>query len=354
MRKVGIGLAVVLVIAIALYFRFRQPSGPTETAYAGNREVTIWSTTAQVREPVATAKYGEKLLVLNRSQDQVQVKTTGGAVGWISESDLLSADLWQRAADLESTAGKSPIEAEGHTHAISNLHVEAGRESPRVRQLNKSVPLDVYMRKVVDVPVAPSAMAAAATVPAADRDSNGASQGSVADTTAATPAPATKKEDWWLVRAHLADQTTVSGWILGRFIDLDVPAPLPDYASAAGMRSVAWFQLDKVADASGGAKAQYLLVGDKGPEGQPCDFTQMRVFTWGAQKQRYETAYVESDVCGKLPVKITPAAKPGGDVLFAFQDLSDGAQRTYRMERTIVRRVRENGSKPAKRKHAHG
>lgn len=351
MKKVGIGFAVVLVIAIALYLRFRHPSGPSETAYAGNREVTVWSTTAQVREPVATAKYGEKLLVMGRSQDQVQVKTASGAIGWISESDLLSADLWQRAADLEATAGKSPIEAEGHTHAISNLHVEAGRESPRVRQLNKSVPLDVYIRKVVDVPVTPNAMSPAATIPAADKDSTG---GAAADVQAAAPAPATKKEDWWLVRAHLADRTTVSGWILGRFIDLDVPAPLPDYASAAGMRSVAWFELDKVADANGGAKPQYLLVGDKGPEGQPCDFTQMRVFTWGAQKQRYETAYVDSDVCGKLPVKITSAAKPGGDVLFSFQDLGDGAQRTYRMERTIVRRVREDGSQPAKRKHAHG
>ena len=100
MKKVGIGLAVVLVVALALYLRFRHPSGPTETAYAGNREVTIWSTTAQVREPVATAKYGEKLVVLGRSQDQVQVKTVSGAVGWISEGDLLSADLWQRAADL--------------------------------------------------------------------------------------------------------------------------------------------------------------------------------------------------------------------------------------------------------------
>jgi len=345
MKKVGIGFAVVLVVGLALYLRFRHPSGPTETSYAGNREVTIWSTTAQVREPVATAKYGEKLVVLGRSQDQVQVKTVSGAVGWISEGDLLSADLWQRAADLEAMAGKSPIEAEGHTHAISNLHVDAGRESPRVRQLSKGVQLDIYTRKVADAPTPPNA--AAATVPAVEKE------GSSEQATDAT-APAAKKEDWWLVRAHLADQTTVSGWILGRFIDLDVPAPLPDYASAAGMRSVAWFQLDKVAEANGEAKPQYLLVGDKGPEGQPCDFTQMRVFTWGAQKQRYETAYVESDVCGKLPVNITPAAKPGGDVLFAFQDLGDGALRTYRMERTIVRRVREGGSQPAKRKHGHG
>ena len=46
-------------------------------------------------------------------------------------------------------------------------------------------------------------------------------------------APRRKKEDWWLVRAHSADQTSMAGWILGRFIDLDVPAPLPDYASSA-------------------------------------------------------------------------------------------------------------------------
>lgn len=339
MRKLLIGFMVVLVIGAAVYFRFRRPRGPIEVAYAGNRDVTLWSTTAQVREAVATVNYGDRLDVLQRSQDQAQVRTASGAVGWIDASDLLSADVWQRAKEVEARAAGLPIEARGHTHAISNLHVEAGRDSPRIRQLAKSIPVDLFERKVVDAPVASAS---------GEKD---ASAGLPSDA-GATPV---KKEDWWLVRAHLPDQTTVSGWILGRFVDLDVPAPLPDYASAAGMHIVAWFELNRVADAAG-AKPQYLLVASRGPEGQPCDFTLMRVFTWSAQRQRYETAYVESDLCGALPVNLTPATALGGDVTFSFADSSGEAAetRTYRMHQTIVRRVREDGSAPAKRMHAHG
>ena len=78
-----------------------------------------------------------------------------------------------------------------------------------------------------------------------------------------------------------------------------------------------------------------------------------RSYTWGQKKERYETAFVESDVCGKLPVKITKASTPGGDVRFEFQNLSGkGTEaRTYMMKQTVVRRVREAGeAKPSKRK----
>jgi hypothetical protein len=341
MRKILIGFVVVLAISTVLYVRFRRPSRPRELAYVGSRELTLWSTTAQVREPVAMVKYGEPLNVLGRFEDQVQVQTTSGSVGWINETDLLSADLWQRANDLEALAGKSPVEARGHTHGISNLHVDAGRESPRIRQLSKGLPVDLYERTVVSA--APSAAAGDGKSPSSSSSSDQA-------------APPVKKEDWWLVRAHLPDQTSVSGWILGRFVDLDVPPPLPDYASAAAMRIVAWFELNRVADRSTGSKPQYLLVGTRGPEGQPCDFTMMRVFTWGQQKQRYETAYVESNMCGKLPMNFKEPSAPEADVLFWFEDFRNGAneERKYRMERTVVRRINEGGSESSKRRHARG
>jgi hypothetical protein len=83
----------------------------------------------------------------------------------------------------------------------------------------------------------------------------------------------------------------------------------------------------------------------------------MRVFTWGNQRQRYETAFVESDLCGKLPVKLAPATTPGGDVAFSFEDMSSGApeERLYRMHQTIVRRVKNQGSvaAPVARKKRH-
>jgi hypothetical protein len=344
MRKLLFGLAVVLVVCFAAYLRFRHSDGPLEVAYAGNRETTLWSTTAQVRESVGTAHYGDRLEILARSQDQVQVRTASGLTGWMTENELLSAALWQKAKDLDSQAAAEPVEARGHLRAISNLHVAPGRETPRVRQIAKTIPVDLFERQVV---TPPTTQGTPPTMAPKDATS--------ADGADAKPAES-KKEDWWFVRAHLPDQTTVSGWILGRFVDLDVPEPLPDYASSAGMHVVAWFELNHVLDVSGALKPQYLLVGTKGAEGQPCDFSLMRAYTWGEKRQRYETAFVESDVCGKLPLNLKSSSVPGGDATFSFEDSSDGVseQRTYRMHQTIIRREREGGSPPKKRKHAHG
>jgi hypothetical protein len=317
-RKVLIGLGVLWIIGTAAYLRYHHAKAPIEVGYAGNREVTLWSTSAQVREAVATVDYGEKLDVLQRFQDQIEVRTANGTTGWIPDRDLLSADLWQTSKDLEKRGASMPVEAVGHTKVLSNLHIAPGRESLRIRQLNKDVPLEVLERQ---------------PVPVASVKATGAAEDS-----SATPG---KKEDWWLVRAHIADQTTMTGWLVGRFIDLDVPAPLPDYASSAGMRIVAWLELNRVADA-GKAKPQYLLVGTHGPEGQPCDFSLLRVYTWGEKKERYETAFVESDVCGKLPVELQKASTPGGEVKFEFQNLTGkGSElRTYVMRQTVVRRLR--------------
>jgi hypothetical protein len=338
-RKLLLGFVVVLVICVALYLRFHRSTPVLEAAYVGNRQVILWDSNAEIREAIGTFKYGDRLDVLDHFQQQAKVRAATGQVGWIAQSDLLSVDLWQKMQDLEARAATSPVEARGSTRVISNLHIVPGRESPRLRQIGKGIPVELFERQAVEVPAATALTTAAAHADEGD---------------SAAPAAAARKEDWWLVRAKLADQTTVAGWILGRFVDLDVPAPLPDYASSAGLRIAAWFELNRVTDLSGGVRPQYLVVGTRGPEGQPCDFTQMRVFTWGRQSQRYETAFVASDLCGKLPVRLTPA--PGGDASFTFQDWSSGVSqpRLYQMQQTSVRRVRGPGEAPVKRKRIHG
>jgi hypothetical protein len=336
MRKLLIGFIVVLVVAVPLYLRFHKKQPNLDTAYVGNKEVTIWSTTAQVRAPLATANFGDRLSVLSRFNDQVQVRTANGVTGWINDRELLTPEFWQKAQDLNAATSSKPIEAHGRTRVLSNMHLDPGRDTPRIRQVNKNVAIDMYERRVLPVPP-PNAQP------------KGADQEAAPPESASEEKPEAKKEDWWLVRAHLPDQTQLSGWILGRFIDLEVPQPLPDYASAAGMRIVAWFELNQVPDAAGGSKPQYLVLGTKGSEGQPCDFTLMRVFTWGNARQRYETAFVESNVCGKLPLKLTAGTTPGADASFSFHDLSDAAStgvsgdRLYKMHQTVVRRIRAPG-----------
>jgi hypothetical protein len=317
MRKIGIGFALFVIVAVAAYLRFHRPKAALEIAYAGNRQVTLWNTTATVREPVTTVPFGERLDVLARYEDEAEVRTDKGSTGWVSGRDLLSSDVWDRAREWTKEAESMPVEARGHTRVLSNLHVEAGRNAPRLRQLSKDIPVDLLERTTAVVP--------AKNEPGADT-APGASAG--------------KTEDWWLVVAHTPDQGPLGGWILGRFIDLDVPQPLPDYASAAAMRIVAWFELNRVKDADGSLKPQYLVLGDKGPEGQPCDFREVRVYTWSVKHEQYETAFIDNGACGKLPLVLTHA-KPL-DLTFSFRSLNDAPAdvRTYRMQETIVRRLK--------------
>jgi len=330
-RKILIGFALVVVFGGGYYLLKSRSKGPLEIAYAGNREVTIWSTTAQVREPVIIVKYGALLDVLKRADDELEVRTTNGVIGWVNERELLTADMWFKARDLEESVVKMPVQAEGHTRVLTNLHILPGRDAARVRQLARNVPLDLYLRKPLDVP---------ATTNLNDEEES------------STEPPQAKKEDWWLVQAHTSDDDSVAGWVLGRFIDLDVPEPLPDYASSAGVHIVSWAMLNRVRDPDGKLHPQYLVLASQGSEGQPCDFTMLRGYTWGMKSQRYETAYVESDLCGMLPLHMDAAKQLGGDSTFWFRDVSDGdQQRTYHMHQTIIRRERQPSEKehPGKR-----
>jgi hypothetical protein len=141
--------------------------------------------------------------------------------------------------------------------------------------------------------------------------------------------------------------------VLARFIEPDLPGPVRDYASSADLHVVAWFELNRVPDGSGGEAPQYLVAGSRGGEGQECDFTMLRVYTWGTVRKRYETAYVESDLCGHLPIRVTSTVA-GPEFRFAEAGETEG-HRTYVMRQTSVRRVKDEspGPSPTRRQPEH-
>jgi hypothetical protein len=133
--------------------------------------------------------------------------------------------------------------------------------------------------------------------------------------------------------------------VVARFVSLDLPDPVRDGTSSANIRPVAWFELNRVTDNEGG-HPQYLVAGTRGSEGQPCDFTTLRVFTWNRKKTRYETAFIENDLCGALPVRV--GKSPKGEPEFRFRMMDPRKQeRVYHLIQNVVRRVREES--PAKK-----
>ena len=98
---------------------------------------------------------------------------------------------------------------------------------------------------------------------------------------------------------------------------------------------------------------QYLAAIIENKDGQPYDFTQIRVFTWNVKKHRYETAYRERNLNGILPLTVTHETfdKEGDLPVFIVREKDDtGAtvERKYKLNTPLVHRVLAPGEQTPK------
>lgn len=320
LRRILITLALVLLIsgAASAWLWWHATPSPKGEAYVGMDAAPLWNGNGQVRSRLQKLPWGTKLTVLDHYGDSVQVRTGKGIVGWVNEDNLIDPGVWQRLGKLAVRVRRMTTQAPAHARVLSNLRLDPGRTSPRVGQLRRNTPVDVLARGVA--------------------------------TWDGGPGGRPRKEDWLLVRAHLPGGGEIAGWVLGSFIEEDLPQPLPAYASSAGVDPVAFFPLREVKDPRAGVKPNYLLAGVGGPAGGPCDFTRVGVYTWSVTHRQYETAFVQSNLCGHLPIRVEFKNDRQREVLFSFENLDPRGNKTltYRMRGTMVRRLR---SRPATPRH---
>jgi len=317
---------VIIVLAIFAVFVVREMNLHRKLAigeaFVRGQGVTVWNSTAEVRVPVTTLDYGVPVQVLDREGDYAEIRNSSGVQGWVLSRLLLDPAVWKDAALLDEQTKLLPVQGHGETRVRTNFHSAPGRNTPVLLETPSGVPVIMLERKAAPLP---------------------AGQAKGAESASA------KMEDWWLVRGETRDAGEIAGWILGRFISLDLPEALAGYSSSEGINVTGWYEINRAVDSTGGSKPEYLLVGTRGGEGQPCDFTLARVYTWSLTHSRYETAFIENDLCGSLPVDVTPARGPGGAGFFRFRNAGPAGpeNREYGMKFTIVRRV---GGKPSPRK----
>ena len=353
-RKLLIAIPLLCAVAMAAWI-YRPKHEAAGEGYIGERSVTLWSGVAQVREPLDALHYGDRVEIVARHNDSVKVRTSGGEVGWIDARSLMEPALWQRSAKLLGDAQELPVQGRGRTKVATNLRVLPGRTQPRLYQFGRGIPVEIVGRAVADVAHASDEKDIAGEA-AADSKNEDA-----------------KKEEWLFVRGlatrppsetnprtpdtstttQPGDRTSpIAGWIIGRFVEMDLPDAVREGTASANVRPVAWFELNKVSDITG-AKPQYLVAGSRGPDSQPCDFTNIRVYTWNSKKSRYETAYIENNLCGQMPVRIGTGPKGEPEFRFRSRDVNASAgnsqvanndERVYRLIQTVVRRIREDGS----------
>jgi hypothetical protein len=340
-RKLLVAVPLLCLVVVLAWF-FRPKHECLGEAYVSERSTTLWSSVAQVREPIDTLHYGDRVDVMARRNDNVKVRTVSGAIGWMDARLLLEPVLWQRTVKLLNAAKAMPVQARGRTKVQTNLRAEPGRTQPRLYQFGRGVPLEIVARSVAD------------WVQVSDERENKEAQEA-------------KREDWFLVRGlatrppgevsarssesntttQPGDQTVpIAGWVVARFVELDLPEAVREGMASANVRPIAWFELNRIASPSGD-KPQYLVAGTRSAEGQSCDFTILRVYTWNARRTRYETAFIENNLCGQMPVRLGKG--PKGEPEFRFRQMSGPKEeRVYRLMQTVVRRVREPGDVPRK------
>jgi len=337
-RKLLVAVPLLCMVALLAWI-FRPKHESLGAAYVSERTITLWSGVAQVREQLGVLTYGERVDVLGRRNDNVKVRTTTGAVGWVDSRYLMEPDLWQRSAKLLEQSKAMAVQGHGRTKVSTNLRVAPGRTEPRLYQFSRGADVEILSRAVAD------------WVQVSDEKEGGNEE------------EVSKKEDWFLVRGiatrppgegtirnsavmnttQPGDQTIpIAGWVVARFISLDLPDAVREGASSANIRPIAWFELNRV-NGPQGEHPQFLVAGTKGPEGEACDFTTLRVYTWYSKKARYETAYIENNLCGAFPVRVGKGAK--GEPEFRFYEKGGAKEeRVYHLIQTIVRRMREQPS----------
>src|SRR6267143_4406708 len=268
-RKLLVAVPLLCLVGIAAWF-FRPKHEYLGDAYISERSVTLWSSVAQVREPIDTLHYGDRVDVMSRRNDSVKVRTVSGVVGWVDSRLLLEPALWQRSVKLLNSAKPMPIQARGRTKVQTNLRVEPGRTAPRLYQFGRGVPIEVVARAVADWV-----------------------QGDEHENARENDAQEKKKEDWFLVRG-LA--TRPPGEVSARTSESNTTT-------------------------------------------QPGDQT-IPIAGWVVA--RYETAFIENNLCGQMPIRLEKG--PKGEPEFRFRQI-EGAreERVYRLTQTVVRRIREPG-----------
>src|SRR5690242_8141044 len=159
MRKWIIG-SLLLLIALGIYWRTRPKKSPLAESYIGDANVTLWSSTAAVRQEVAQLHWGEAVEVFGHDGAQVEIRTAQGATGWIDSRSLLDADTWQSEKHLLESAQRMPLQAAGHTKVFSNVHLTPRRDAQRIYQLPGGIPVAIVARTYAEIPPSGSGSAA--------------------------------------------------------------------------------------------------------------------------------------------------------------------------------------------------
>jgi SH3-like domain-containing protein len=290
-------------------------------AFVGPAVLTIRSDIPLESAPVASVKHGERVEIVGRRRRFLRVRTPSGSEGWTDERQLLGASDMADLRDLAGRAAKMPSQGVATTYRDLNVHTQPASGSPSFLRLKEGEKFDVVAqllatRTPVDrkplIPPPPKKEPVAKKPkkqpkvppppmpppPALPPNWLDLSKTELEDPP--EPEPVVEKvvpSDYWSLIRTSGGQ---SGWVLTRLISMAIPDEVAQYAE--GHRIVTYHNLGSVMD-GGEKKPIWLWTTISGREAW--DYGSFRVFVWSLRRHRYETAYIERNVHGHLPVLLS-------------------------------------------------
>ena len=286
------------IISYHYYASWRKARSDKHVAYVLPSALEVVDAPGEIRLAVESVKAGDRVRVLLRSHNWAKVKLEDGRTGWVESKNIVDSEAYESSRKLLRDLEDIPVQAEARAPQSINLRSEPSRDSTSLAQLPNNQKLQVFGRRIVEGPAQH-----------------------------ADPSSPAAKEVWYLVKADAR-----AGWVLGRSVSLDIPAPIS--ANAQGYNLVAWMVLNTAAD--NGRQVPQYLAADRAAN-QDADFTHIRVFTWWVKNQQYVTSYAESGLRGYFPIRVTQNGKVPQFRLNLLDEQGNKVQKVYALFNTITR-----------------
>jgi hypothetical protein len=300
----------------------------------------------------ATLHHGDRVEIIGRRRRFYKLRTASGKVGWADSIQLLSTRGMEHLRELSRQTEEAPSQGQATVFDVLNVHTAPNRQAPTIFQIQPGAKVEVIAHELVPRapynPPAPLLPAIDPVTPVKKKKKKKEPQvpppprpkpppppadwlrmsAAANQPQPASPdprplqAPAAKtavEELWSLVRARDGK----SGWVLARMLFMSLPDEVAQHAERA--RIAAYFHVGDTTGKSGASHPAWLWATSSRPrEG----FDSLRLFTWNTRRNRYETAYIERNLTGFLPVIIERGASGAATGFAAVVAEKDGALQT--------------------------
>ncbi|GAB4372300.1 MAG: hypothetical protein OHK0021_14740 [Bryobacter sp.] len=359
-----------ILLSILLLFAVSCNSSQSEEslrvlgeAFAGPNDLALREDLSLRSQIVTKLKHGERVEVVDRRRRFVRVRTEKGLLGWTDIRQLISRKQLDKIDQVAKIYSKAPSQGGATVFDALNVHIEPNRYSPTFVQIQEKERVEVVGHRVVQrVPYAGEELdlveinakkkpaprkkkkvevelPSPPNPPALPADWQALSRPNLRDLMtkvlpqdqlkgkATSSSNAVAMDDLSLVR--LKDGKV--GWVLTNALFLEVPDEVAQYAE--GNRIAAYFKVGEVQSA-GGKKGHWLWA-TSSQKYNPYDFDGLRLFTYNARKERYETAFREKGLRGMFPIQVSNS---GTSVRFEVRVENESGE-------TLLRRYEFDGSR---------